>query len=76
MKYSIEAYEALIDQLKEKLEKADADYEKIADRCLTTNEWLTRQLVKMSGKEAAMEVAREIDKRFKVGWEEWVDEEF
>ena len=75
MKHTLEAYEALIDQLKEKLEKADADYEKIADRCLVTSEWLTRELVKTGGKEAAMKVAREIDKRFKVGYEEWVDEE-
>lgn len=76
MKHSIEAYEALIDQLKERLEKADADYEKRAHRDLTTSELLTRKLVKLAGKEAAMEVAREIDKQFKIGYEEWVDEEF
>lgn len=76
MKHMTEAYEALIEQLKAEFKREYDDYETRQERARAIQDVLTVQLVKHGGKEAAMEAGRLIDQRFKVGFEEWVDDTF
>jgi hypothetical protein len=76
MKYTIEAYDLLVDELKQKLAKSYGEINGNSHQATIISGLLTKQLVRYAGKKAAMEVAREIDKQFNVGFEEWVDEDF
>jgi len=76
MKHMTEAYEALVEQLKADFKREYDDYETRLERARAIQDVLTVQLVKHGGKEAAMEAGRLIDQRFKVGFEEWVDDTF
>jgi len=76
MKHMTEAYEALVEQLKDSLRKEYEDAEKRRERDRAMQDILTIHIIKHGGKEAAMEAGREIDTRFKCGFEHWVDDTF
>ena len=76
MKHLTDAYEALVEQLKADFKREHDDYENRLDRARAVQDVLTVYLIKHGGKEVAMEAGREIDKRFKIGFEEWVDDTF
>ena len=76
MRHVTEAYDLLVDKLKEELKKSNSENDDQAHKDCAVWALLTKQLVKHSGKEVALEVGRLIDKEFKCGFEEWVDMEF
>ena len=73
MKHTVEAYDALVDKLKAEICELNESIDERAGENSDVNSILTDYLVKHAGVEIALEAAREIDKKFNIGFEECVD---
>ena len=73
MEHAIEAYDALVDKLKAEICELHEDGDKRMNKASDIHSILTAYLVEHGGVDAALEAAREIDKKFDDGFEFWVD---
>ena len=76
MRHVTEAYDLLVDELKQKIDKAYGEMNAQSDEATMIRVLLVKQLVTYAGKNAAMEVAHLIDRQYNVGFAEWVNEDF
>jgi len=76
MRHITEAYDLLVDELKQKIDKAYAEMNAQSDEATMIRVLLVKQLVTYAGKPAAMEVAHLIDRQYDAGFAEWIDEDF